>query len=131
MASESQPNHKPPTLRRRRLVVGANVLVQIVAALALVVMVGLTRAVLGEVGSGNLILPPVVLGIGTLVYELVLGIVLAVLGRLSVMGQVADINYVLTYITLPTLMYNVILILPIFRVMGLIFKASRPSRVSL
>jgi ABC-type uncharacterized transport system involved in gliding motility auxiliary subunit len=39
VASESQPNNKPPTLRQRRLVVGANVLVQILAALALVVMV--------------------------------------------------------------------------------------------
>ncbi len=85
----------------------------------------------GPVGSGNLVIPPIVLAVGTVLYELLLGITLAVLGRLSVMGQVADINYVLTYITLPTLMYNVILILPIFRVMGLIFKASRPSRVSL
>ena len=33
-----QPENKPPTLRHRRLVIGANVLVQIVAVLALVVM---------------------------------------------------------------------------------------------
>lgn len=39
MASESQPNDKPPTLRHRRLVIGANVLVQIGAVLALVVIV--------------------------------------------------------------------------------------------
>ena len=40
VASESsQPDNKPPTLRHRRLVIGANVLVQIVAVLALVVMV--------------------------------------------------------------------------------------------
>ena len=39
MASESQSNGKPPTLRHRRLVIGANVLVQIGAVLALVVMV--------------------------------------------------------------------------------------------
>ena len=39
MASESPSNNKPPTLRRRRLVIGANVLLQIVAALALVVMI--------------------------------------------------------------------------------------------
>ena len=38
MASESQPDKIPRTLRQRRLVVGANVLVQIAAALALVVM---------------------------------------------------------------------------------------------
>ncbi len=100
-------------------------------ALALVILAGLTSFVFGPVGSGNLVIPPIVLAVGTVLYELLLGITLAVLGRLSVMGQVADINYVLTYITLPTLMYNVILILPIFRVMGLIFKASRPSRVSL
>ncbi len=33
-----QPENKPPTLRRRRLVIGANVLLQILAVLALVVM---------------------------------------------------------------------------------------------
>jgi gliding motility-associatede transport system auxiliary component len=38
VASESQTDNKPPTLRHRRLVIGANVLVQIVAVLALVVM---------------------------------------------------------------------------------------------
>lgn len=39
VASESsQPENKPPTLRHRRLVIGANVLVQIFAVLALVVM---------------------------------------------------------------------------------------------
>lgn len=39
MASNSQPINSPPTLRHRRLVVGANVLLQIVAVLAVVVMV--------------------------------------------------------------------------------------------
>lgn len=38
-SDSSQPDNKPPTLRHRRLVIGANVLVQIVAVLALVVMV--------------------------------------------------------------------------------------------
>jgi ABC-type uncharacterized transport system involved in gliding motility auxiliary subunit len=39
VASETPQNGKPPTLRHRRLVIGANVLVQIVALLAVVVMV--------------------------------------------------------------------------------------------
>ena len=39
MASETPRDEKPPTLRHRRLVIGANVLVQIVALLAVVVMV--------------------------------------------------------------------------------------------
>ncbi|MGO9528704.1 MAG: GldG family protein [Verrucomicrobiia bacterium] len=38
-SDSSQSGQKPPTSRRRRLVIGANVLVQIVAVLALVVMV--------------------------------------------------------------------------------------------
>jgi ABC-type uncharacterized transport system involved in gliding motility auxiliary subunit len=38
VVNESQTENKPPTLRQRRLVIGANVLVQIVAVLALVVM---------------------------------------------------------------------------------------------
>jgi ABC-type uncharacterized transport system involved in gliding motility auxiliary subunit len=40
VASETlQPDNKPPTLRQRRLIISANVLLQIVAVLALVVMV--------------------------------------------------------------------------------------------
>ncbi len=39
MANETVPDGKPPTLRHRRLVIGANLLVQIAAVLALVVMV--------------------------------------------------------------------------------------------
>ena len=39
MATETPRGDKPPTLRRRRLVIGANVLVQIVALLVVVVMV--------------------------------------------------------------------------------------------
>ena len=38
MATDLQPETVPPTLRHRRLIVGANVLVQIVAVLAVVVM---------------------------------------------------------------------------------------------
>ena len=38
-SDSSQPDNKPPTLRHRRLVVGANVLVQILAVLAVAVMV--------------------------------------------------------------------------------------------
>ena len=39
MANETPQNSKPPTLRHRRMVIGANVLVQIVAVLAVVIMV--------------------------------------------------------------------------------------------
>ena len=39
MANETPREDKPPTLRQRRLVIGANILVQIAAVLALVVMV--------------------------------------------------------------------------------------------
>ena len=38
MDSDSQPDSKPPTLRQRRLMIGTNVLLQIVAVLAIVVM---------------------------------------------------------------------------------------------
>src|SRR5438309_1837041 len=38
MAEESQTEQRTPTLRRRRLLIGTNVLVQVVAAVALVLM---------------------------------------------------------------------------------------------
>lgn len=100
-------------------------------ALALVVVTGLEHFILGPIGRDNLILPPAVATLGTIFYQGFLAVVLAVLGRLSVLTGPADIGYVLTTILLPTLIFNLILILPIFRVLGFAFAWTRPRRVSL
>ncbi len=100
-------------------------------ALALVVIAGLENLVLGPVGKGNLIIPPFVVSVCTLLYQALLAVLLAILGRLSILGRSADLGYVLTYVTLPSVMFNVILMLPIFRLVGFVFQATRPRRVSL
>jgi rod shape-determining protein MreD len=100
-------------------------------ALALVVIAGLENLILGPLGKGNLIFPPLVVVVGTVLYQALLALVLAVLGRLSIVGRGADLGYMLTYVTLPTVTFNVILMLPIFRLVGLLYQATRPRRVSL
>src|SRR4051812_3511294 len=95
------------------------------SALALVVVAFTANIVLGPVGRGNVIFPPIVIVVGTVLYHLLLIVLLAVLGR----G--VTFNYALTYITFPTVVFNLVLILPVFRVMGVIFEASRPHRVTL
>jgi len=94
-------------------------------ALALVVVVFLVNLVLGTIGRNNLVFPLFVAIIGTLLYELVLSLVLAVL------GHTISPSYILIYVTLPTVAFHFILILPIFRVMGFAFEASRPRPVTL
>jgi rod shape-determining protein MreD len=95
------------------------------SALALVIVAFAANLVLGPVGRGNLIFPPIVIVIGTVLYHLLLMVLLAVLGR----G--VTFSYALTYVTFPTVVFNLVLMLPVFRVMGIIFEASRPHRVTL
>ncbi len=95
------------------------------SALVMVIVAFLVNLVLGPIGRNNLIFPPIVIAIGTAAYHLLLMVILAVFGR----G--VTISYALTYITFPTVVFNVVLILPVFRVMGVVFEASRPHRVTL
>ncbi|MEP7285688.1 MAG: rod shape-determining protein MreD [Chloroflexota bacterium] len=94
-------------------------------ALALVVVVFLSDLVLGPVSRNNIIFPPIIIAAGTAIFQLVLAILLTVL------GHTVSISYTLSTITVPTLLFNVVLILPIFRIMGIIFRMSRPRRVTL
>jgi len=100
-------------------------------ALALVITAGLQNFILGPLGRDNLVFPPLIAALGTVFYQVFLALALAVLGRLSVLNSPADVGYVLTTIILPTLIFNMILILPIFRVLGFAFAWTRPRRVSL
>ncbi len=95
------------------------------SALVLVVVMFAISSLVGQVGRSNILLPPLVAGAGTAIYHLILLVVYAVLGRGSPIG------YSLLNVTLPTVLLNVILILPIFRAMGVLFEAIRPRRVSL
>src|SRR5258708_19621642 len=100
-------------------------------ALALVVIAGLENLVLGPVGKGNLIIPPLVMSVCTVLYQALLAVLLAVLGRLSILGRSADLGYVLTYVTLPTVMFNFVLMFPIFRFFPFFFLPPPPLPLTL
>lgn len=95
------------------------------SALALVILAFAVNVSIRTVAWNNLIIPVPAAAVGTILYHLMLFVLLAVLGRRISMV------YMLTSVTLPTLVFNAILILPIFRLAGLIYRASRPRRVTL
>ncbi len=95
------------------------------SALALVVLVFLITLAIRPVSRKNLILPPLVAAVGTVLYHLLLIVLFTVVGR------PVSISYTLPYVTLPTMLFNAVLMLPVFRVMGLVYESSRPRRVTL
>jgi rod shape-determining protein MreD len=95
------------------------------SALALVLLAFAVNLSIRTIASNNLIIPLPVAAVGTILYHLMLFVLLAILGRRISMG------YMLASVTLPTLVYNAALMLPIFRLAGWVYRASRPRRVTL
>jgi rod shape-determining protein MreD len=95
------------------------------SALGLVVVAFIADTVFGEVGRTNLIVPPLVVVSGTLVYHL--GIILV----LWLDGYTVPLPRGLLYVTVPTVVYNGILILPVFRAVGWFHSLLQPRRVRL
>lgn len=95
------------------------------SALALVIVMYGVGLVIRDVGRANVLIPPLAAGGGTAVYHLLL------MGLYAVLGRPASLGYNLLNVTLPTVLFNTILVLPVFRVMGVVFEASRPRRVTL
>lgn len=94
-------------------------------ALALVIVAFLANLAVGSVGRNNLIFPPIVIAAGTIVYQLLLELMFTIFGR----G--VPIFMMLANVTLPTVLFNVTLILLVFRIMGFVYESSRPRRVTL
>ncbi len=95
------------------------------SALALVVVASLVNLVVGPVARNNFVVPPVVIAVGTVVYHLLL------IGLFAILGRPVVISYTLIHVTLPTVVFNAILTLPVYRLMGAAYGASRPRRVTL
>lgn len=95
------------------------------SALGLVVVAFLSDVLFGQISRRNVLIPPLVAAAGTVIYHL--GILLAL--------QMASINVPLgrglSYVTLPTVVYNTLLILPVFRLVGQIHFWLTPRRVRL
>jgi rod shape-determining protein MreD len=95
------------------------------SALGLVVVAFIADSMFGVVHRHNLALPPVVAVAGTVIYHLGTLLVLALVGISVPVGDA------LRYVTLPTVIYNAILILPVYRAAGLIHLWLTPRRVRL
>lgn len=92
-------------------------------AMALVLVSFAASLIFGKVGRNNFIFPPLVIIAGTFVYH---GILIVLL---RITGSAVPIVYSVTQVTLPSALYNLILILPLFRILGRIYEFSRPRRV--
>jgi rod shape-determining protein MreD len=95
------------------------------SALGMVVVVFVADSLFGDVRRNNLVIPPVLAAAGTVIYHLGILVVLGLVGYGVPMGEG------LLYVTLPTVIYNLILILPVFRLAGLIHRWLTPRRVRL
>jgi rod shape-determining protein MreD len=95
------------------------------SALGMVIVVFLVNSLLGTVRRTNLIIPLPVIAVGTVIYHL------AILAVLQIVGYGLPLGEGLLYVTLPTMVYNMILILPVFRTMGLVQQWLAPRRVRL
>ena len=96
-----------------------------VSALALVIIVFLNKLALGTIERTNIFVPPLVIAVTTVLYHLLLIAALAALNRpVPILPSLAEV-------TLPTVIFNFVLMVPMFRLMGAIFEASRPRSVSL
>jgi rod shape-determining protein MreD len=94
-------------------------------ALPLVVLVFVIDLVIGPVGHDNLIAPILTAAVGTLGYHLALALILTLIGRpFAILSALQSV-------TLPTLAFNVLFSIPVYRLVGLLFRATRPRRVSL
>ena len=92
-------------------------------ALALVFVSFVIGNVPGQISRNNVLFPPLVVAGSTLAYHTIIMIVL----RLT--GTEISFFYVLTRMSLPGALYNAILILPLFRLLGGIYEAYRPRRI--
>jgi rod shape-determining protein MreD len=95
------------------------------SALGMVIVVFLVDSLFGTVRRNNLLIPLPVIAIGTVIYHLV------ILAVLQIVGYGLSVGEGFVFVTLPTMVYNTILILPVFRTMGLVQQWLAPRRVRL
>lgn len=94
-----------------------------VSALGLAIVVFVASAVFGQVSRGNLLIPLAVAAVGTPVYNMI------TLGLLRMLGLSAvGLGQGLIYVTFPATILNLLLIVPVFRLMGALHGKAYPLR---
>lgn len=94
-------------------------------ALALLTAAMLVHLIAGQLTRRNLIAPPLLAALATLIYHGVLIVLLIVIRR------PIEIGYVLRYVTAPNALFNAISMLIIFFGLGLLYNAFYPKRTRL
>jgi rod shape-determining protein MreD len=93
------------------------------SAMALIgVVFGISRFI-SPLDRSNWLIPPVLAAIGTGAYHL------ALIGLYTLFGHTVPIVYSLLNITLPTIVMNAVLMLVVFRILGVLHGATAPKRV--
>lgn len=91
-------------------------------SLALVLTLGLLALTIGPLNPRNLIYPALLTPVATLIMHMFLLVLLAQEGRTLPLGEA------LTYVTLPTVIYNTAMMPFVYRILGRIYMATRPRR---
>jgi len=94
-----------------------------VSAMGMVVCIFALNALMGNVQRGNLLLPPAVAALSTVIYYSVVMVLLRLVGR--------DVNftYTLTRIALPSALYNLVFSFLVFNIVARVWDLYRPRRV--
>jgi rod shape-determining protein MreD len=95
------------------------------SALGLVVVVALADALFGQISPRNLLIPLLVVAAGTLIDHAL------IVFTLRATGTFVPLQRGLLYVTVPTLLYNLLLILPVFHLVGRVHTWMTPRRVRL
>ncbi|MBN1566112.1 MAG: rod shape-determining protein MreD [Anaerolineae bacterium] len=81
--------------------------------------------IFGRVDRGNFLIPPLVALAGTVVQSV------SLLAILRLVGYAVPFGIAITMVTIPSMIYNAILIIPVFRLVGRLHQWLTPSRVRL
>lgn len=95
------------------------------SALGLVVVAFAANTLFSQLSRRNLVIPPLVAGVGTVIYHA------AMLGAMWIANLHVPLGRGLLYVTLPTIVYNVLLAVPVFRLVGMVHGWLTPRRVQL
>ncbi len=91
-----------------------------VTSLALVVTIGAAALVVGRNAPRNLLVPPLIAGAATALYHATTLLILLVVGR------PLPIPDLLLYVTVPTMIYNLLLMVPVYSILGSFSPSRRP-----
>jgi rod shape-determining protein MreD len=95
------------------------------SSLGLVIVAFAADFAFGNINRRNLLIPPLVALAGTVVYQI------GLMAVLRLVGYAVPFGIAITNVMIPAMIYNTILIIPVFRLIGLLHLWLTPRRVRL